>query len=135
MNAESKREGHTAAGLLERGAPGCDSPMVHPEAVEAARKALPAPAELAELADFFKTIGDPTRLAILHAMGRGELCVCDLGAALCLSESAISHQLALLRRSRMVTARREGRVVYYRLIDHHAGQIIDSGRVHLQERE
>jgi DNA-binding transcriptional ArsR family regulator len=107
----------------------------HPEAVEAARRSLPGPEELERLGDFFKTIGDPTRLAILHAIGRGELCVCDLGATLRLSESAISHQLALLRRSRLVTARREGRIVYYRLIDRHAWQIIDSARVHLQERE
>lgn len=117
-----------------KGTESCDVLIIHPEAVRAARKALPGAHELETLGDFFKLIGDTTRLAILHAIGQRELCVCDLGATLGLSESAISHQLSQLRRARLVTSRREGRVVYYRLADRHAWQIIDSARVHAAER-
>ncbi len=121
--------------IKEEPAPRHRGSEAHSEAVEAARGRLPGSTELERLGDFFKVIGDPTRLAILHSIGQGELCVSDLSAALALSESAVSHQLALLRRTRLVTSRRDGRTVYYRLADHHAWQIIDSGRVHLLERE
>lgn len=102
-------------------------------AVRRARAAIPAGTSLAALGEFFKLVGDATRLAILHALGPGELCVGDLGAALGMSESAISHQLALLRRARVLTSRRDGRSVYYALADHHVRQLVDAARVHLAE--
>jgi ArsR family transcriptional regulator, lead/cadmium/zinc/bismuth-responsive transcriptional repressor len=102
-------------------------------AVRRARAAIPAGSSLAALGEFFKLVGDATRLAILHALGPGELCVGDLGAALGMSESATSHQLALLRRARVVTSRRDGRSVYYGLADHHVRQLVDAARVHLAE--
>jgi ArsR family transcriptional regulator, lead/cadmium/zinc/bismuth-responsive transcriptional repressor len=104
-----------------------------PAVVGRARAALPGAGTLASLGDFFKLIGDPTRLGILHALAPGELCVGDLGAALGMSESATSHQLALLRRARVVTARRDGRSVIYALADHHVRQLVEAARVHLLE--
>ncbi|MCX7028961.1 MAG: metalloregulator ArsR/SmtB family transcription factor [Spirochaetes bacterium] len=103
------------------------------DAVRKARESVPAPEPLAALGDFFKLIGDPTRLGILHALAPGELCVRDLSEALGMSESATSHQLALLRRARMVKARRAGRSVYYGLCDRHVRQLVDAARVHLAE--
>ena len=103
-------------------------------AVRKARASVPDGGMLAALGEFFKLFGDPTRLGILHALTPGELCVQDLGAALGMSESAMSHQLALLRRARMVKARRAGRSVYYDLLDRHVRQLVDAARVHLAEK-
>lgn len=94
---------------------------------------LPGPATLAALGEFFKLIGDPSRLGILHALATAEMRVGELGAALGMSVSATSHQLALLRRARMVRARREGRAVRYALADRHVRDLIDAARVHLEE--
>lgn len=99
----------------------------------AARAAVPGAEQLEALGLFFKLIGDPTRLGILHALAPGELCVRDLSEALGMSESATSHQLAMLRRARMVKARRAGRSVYYALCDRHVRQLVDAARVHLAE--
>jgi DNA-binding transcriptional ArsR family regulator len=104
-----------------------------PRAVSRARAALPGAETLASLGEFFKLVGDPTRLGILHALVPGELCVQDLGEALGMSESATSHQLALLRRARMVKARRSGRSVFYGLVDQHVRQMVEAARVHLAE--
>ncbi|OHD72325.1 MAG: hypothetical protein A2177_05475 [Spirochaetes bacterium RBG_13_68_11] len=103
------------------------------DAVRKAREAVPGPEPLAALGEFFKLVGDPTRLGILHALTPGVLCVQDLSEALGMSESATSHQLALLRRARMVKARRAGRSVYYGLSDRHVRQLVDAARVHLAE--
>lgn len=104
-----------------------------PAGVHAARAAVPGAEQLEALGLFFKLIGDPTRLGILHGLAPGELCVRDLSEALGMSESATSHQLALLRRARMVRARRAGRSVYYGLCDRHVRQLVDAARVHLAE--
>jgi ArsR family transcriptional regulator len=103
------------------------------DAVRRARVALPGSEPLATLGDFFKLVGDTTRLAIIHALSPGELCVGDLGAALGMSESATSHQLAQLRRARVVKARRDGRSIFYALADDHVRQLVDAARVHLAE--
>lgn len=94
---------------------------------------VPGPATLAALGEFFKLIGDPTRLGILHALAAAPMRVGDLGAALGMSVSATSHHLALLRHGRMVRARREGRAVRYALADRHVRDLIDAARVHLEE--
>ena len=85
------------------------------------------------LGEFFKLVGDTTRLAIIHALAPGELCVGDLSAALGMSESAMSHQLAQLRRARVVKSRRAGQSVFYGLADDHVRQLVDAARVHLAE--
>lgn len=111
----------------------CDVNCVHPEAVAAARATLPDEACVERATTFLKLVGDPTRLKILSALTSSELCVCDLAAVIGLSESATSHQLRLLRTGRVVTSRKEGRVVYYRLLDHHVTTLIANALDHARE--
>lgn len=85
------------------------------------------------LAEVFKLLGDPTRVRILDALTHGERCVCDLAALVGLSESAISHQLRLLRASRLVRVRRAGRLAFYSLDDHHVVGLLHDTRKHIQE--
>ncbi|MDH4063686.1 MAG: metalloregulator ArsR/SmtB family transcription factor [Acidobacteriota bacterium] len=88
---------------------------------------------VAALADIFRALGDPTRVRILDALSHGELCVCDLAAVLALSQSAVSHQLRLLRSLRLVRARRDGRMVFYTLDDRHIVDLLRQGRRHVTE--
>jgi len=111
----------------------CEVRCVHPEAVQRARQALPDAQCVEHVSAFLKLVGDPTRLRILSALGVGELCVCDLSAIVGISESAVSHQLRLLRTGRVVTYRKEGRVAYYRLLDHHVTTLIDNTLEHARE--
>ena len=112
----------------------CDSDILHEGAVARAQTVLSEQSRLEDLSDFFKVLGDPTRLKILLALRSGELCVCDLSATVGLSVSAISHQLAGLRRARLVAGRRDGKVVYYRLDDEHVEAVLDLARIHVDER-
>jgi DNA-binding transcriptional ArsR family regulator len=111
----------------------CSETIIHPQAVKAAQGNLPASEELREMGTYFKILGDPTRLKILYALYKGELCVCDLGVTCAMTVSAVSHQLAVLRQAHLVTFRREGKVVFYRLEDDHVKRILRSLRVHLGE--
>ena len=86
------------------------------------------------LADTFSALGDPTRVRILDALSHGELCVCDLAAVLRLSQSAVSHQLRLLRGLRLVRPRRDGRVVFYSLDDQHIISIFKQTLQHVEEQ-
>ena len=88
---------------------------------------------LDETAEFFKVLGDPTRLKIVFALYGHELCVNEVSTAIDLSLSAVSHQLALLKRARLVAARREGKQVFYRLDDDHVSTILAMAQVHLEE--
>jgi DNA-binding transcriptional ArsR family regulator len=85
------------------------------------------------LADTFRVLGDPTRLCILDALASGELCVCDIASLVGISESAVSHQLRLLRGMRLVRPRRAGRLVYYSLDDHHIIELLNQGLTHVEE--
>ena len=85
------------------------------------------------LSDFFRVLGDPTRVRILDVLSQGERCVGDLAGQLALSESAVSHQLRLLRGSRIVRARREGRMMFYALDDRHVVALFRQGLRHVQE--
>jgi ArsR family transcriptional regulator len=107
--------------------------IFHPKAVNAGRARIPAPNELDGLEVFFKVLGDSTRLRILHALLAGELCVCDLSETLGMSVSAVSHQLAVLKTARLVSHRREGKIVYYSLSDEHVSSVLQSMRTHLSE--
>jgi DNA-binding transcriptional ArsR family regulator len=104
-----------------------------PEAVREARTMLPGPGELDGMEGFFKVLGDATRLRILHALLPGELCVGDLSETLRMSVSAVSHQLAVLKSARLVNHRRDGKIVFYALIDHHVSGVLRSIRRHLAE--
>ena len=93
----------------------CGSRIVHAEKVEAARAADLDSGRVENLTNIFKALADPGRLRIVHALSRQEMCVCDIAAFLDVSESAVSHQLRQLRNTGLVTNRREGTVLYYRL--------------------
>jgi DNA-binding transcriptional ArsR family regulator len=88
----------------------------------------------ASLAETFKLLGDPTRVRILDALSRAEVAVCDLADALALTQSAVSHQLRLLRSMRLVRARRDGRHIFYALDDDHILKLFKQGLEHVQER-
>ncbi len=88
---------------------------------------------LFDLSEFFKIFGDTTRIRILFVLFEEELCVCDLAAALQMTQSAISHQLNILKRSRLVKSRREGKSVFYSLADDHVRSIIAQGMEHIEE--
>jgi DNA-binding transcriptional ArsR family regulator len=111
----------------------CEVRSVHPKAVLRARAAQPSEASIQEAALFLKAMADPTRLRLLSALATTELCVCDLAAVLGLSESAVSHQLRVLRTSRLVTYRKAGRVAYYRLSDHHVTDLLGAVLEHANE--
>jgi len=111
----------------------CNERVVHPAAVRAGVANIPTESDLEGMAVFFKVLGDPTRLKILHALLASELCVCDLGEALSMSVSAVSHQLAVLKRASLVKHRRDGKVIYYTISDEHVGSLLGSTRIHLSE--
>ncbi|AEB11156.1 ArsR/SmtB family transcription factor [Marinithermus hydrothermalis] len=111
----------------------CQIRVVHEEAVEKAKAALPKGEVLLGASVLLKALSDPTRIKILSALRETELCVCDLAAALGMSESAVSHQLRLLRTTRLVAYRKEGRQVYYRLADQHVEAILDCALEHARE--
>ncbi len=85
------------------------------------------------MAETFRVLGDPTRIRILDALGTGEVCVNDLATAIGISESAVSHQLRLLRTMRLVRVRREGRMAYYAVDDQHILELLSQARTHVQE--
>jgi DNA-binding transcriptional ArsR family regulator len=120
--------------LRERTPVDCSSYIVHQDRVEAARASAVSPEILGELGELFKVFSDSTRLRILGALACGELCVCDIGAVLGMSQSAVRHQLAVLRASRLVSYRRDGKTVYYSLADDHIGSLLKVGLDHASER-
>ena len=111
----------------------CSARIIHRETLQAVQAAMPGDAELCELADFFKIFGDRTRISILWALSESEMCVCDLCALLDMKQSAVSHQLKLLKQSRIVRHRREGKVVYYSLNDEHIRRVLNLGLQHVRE--
>ena len=111
----------------------CQVRHIHTDNVVKARDVLPDAKEIQSLADMFKALGDPTRLKIVTALVTVELCVCDLSAVCGLSESAISHQLRILRNLRIVQYRREGKIVYYRLDDSHVEALVRQSLDHIFE--
>ena len=111
----------------------CKETVVNYEKVEAVKNELPSTREIADLSEIFKVLGDPTRLKIVLALAKEELCVCDLATLVNLSVSAISHQLRLLRNLRLVKYRKSGKMVYYMLDDDHIESIINQALIHIRE--
>jgi DNA-binding transcriptional ArsR family regulator len=109
--------------------------VVHPERVKYARGEASPDHELASLSLIYRVLGDPSRLKILMALRRDEMCVCDLAALTGISESAVSHQLRRLKDLSLVRSRREGQVVYYALDDKHVVLLLDIGVRHIRERK
>jgi len=111
----------------------CEVSHADPDRLAARRAALLSPATLTPLAETFKVLGDVTRVRLLDALSHGELCVCDLAALVGLSESAVSHQLRLLRGMRLVRPRRAGRQVFYAIDDQHIMSLFEQGLGHVTE--
>ncbi|MDU1214037.1 metalloregulator ArsR/SmtB family transcription factor [Finegoldia magna] len=111
----------------------CEVTLIHEDNVKKAINELPNDGLIADLSDMFKIFGDQTRVKILMALESGELCVCDIAAVMNMSQSAISHQLRVLKQSNIVKTRRQGKVVYYSISDDHVKEIFDIAIVHVQE--
>ncbi|MDQ2087804.1 metalloregulator ArsR/SmtB family transcription factor [Herbivorax sp. ANBcel31] len=112
----------------------CDCNVIHEDIVNKVKKTMPKEENLYDLADFFKVFGDSTRIKILCALIRCEMCVCDIAFLLNMTHSSISHQLRILKQSRLVKYRRAGKVVYYSIDDEHIKQIFDTGLLHVTEK-
>lgn len=111
----------------------CDFTEVHEELLRTVSQKMPSEESLCDLAELFKVFGDSTRIRILFVLFEAEVCVCDLAAALGMTQSAVSHQLRILKQSRLVKSRREGKSVFYALADNHVRTIIDQGLEHITE--
>ncbi|WAM34004.1 ArsR/SmtB family transcription factor [Caldicellulosiruptor morganii] len=112
----------------------CTCTVIHQDILEKVKKELPDEEKLFDLSEFFKVFSDSTRVKILSALLISEMCVCDLAALLSVTQSAISHQLRLLKAFRLVRSRKEGKVVYYSLNDEHVKSILELGLLHLAEK-
>lgn len=119
---------------MKASATSCSVRYVHEDKVRSAQKALHDKGTTNDLSETFKILGDPTRLSIVLALTREELCVCDIAALLNMSDSAISHQLRLLKSLRLVKHRREGKMAYYSLDDKHISALIRIAVRHVSER-
>ena len=122
--------------MNERFDPGvecCEVSAVHSDVVSEIQAKLPEENRMQDLAELFKVFGDTTRIRILFVLFEAEVCVCDLAAALNMTQSAISHQLRLLKSSGLVRARRQGKSVFYSLADSHVRTIMAQGWEHIIE--
>ncbi len=111
----------------------CSEPLIHEEVVRKVLSEQPEEEQLADLADLFKNFSDTTRIRILSLLISNEMCVCDMTAALKATQSAVSHQLRILKQSRLVKSRREGKIIYYSLADDHVRTIFAMGMEHITE--
>ncbi len=111
----------------------CETTEVHEELLKIVNETMPEETELYDLAELFKVFGDSTRIRILFVLFEAEVCVCDLAQALNMTQSAISHQLRILKQNKLIKSRREGKSVFYSLADEHVRTIIDQGREHIEE--
>ena len=119
--------------MTEREEMCCESTEVHEELLRIVNETLPDETELYDLAELFKVFGDSTRIRILFVLFEAEVCVCDLAKALNMTQSAISHQLRILKQNKLVKNRREGKSIFYSLADDHVRTIISMGREHILE--
>ena len=111
----------------------CEAFEIHEHLLHAIDAHMPDEETLCDVAELFKIFGDTTRIRILFVLFEEELCVCDLAEALGMTQSAVSHQLGILKRSKLVKSRREGKSVFYSLADEHVRTIISQGMEHISE--
>lgn len=111
----------------------CEAIQVHEDLINIVNKTMPEETELYDLAELFKVFGDSTRIRILFVLFEAEVCVCDLAQVLNMTQSAISHQLRILKQNKLVKSRREGKSIFYSLADEHVRTIIAQGREHIEE--
>ena len=111
----------------------CDCNEIHEDLLKIVNDTMPEETELYDLAELFKVFGDSTRIRILFVLFEAEVCVCDPAKVLNMTQSAISHQLRILKANKLVNSRREGKSVFYSLADGHVRTIIAQGREHIEE--
>jgi ArsR family transcriptional regulator, lead/cadmium/zinc/bismuth-responsive transcriptional repressor len=126
---------HKAKVSQSTDAPGCDAYLVHLENVRQVQPEIVSVEKAQQMAEFFGTLADPSRLRLLSALAQQELCVCDLAAVVKMGESAVSHQLRVLRSQRLVKYRREGRNIFYSLADSHVMNLHAEVAAHLDEHD
>ena len=112
----------------------CDCHEVHKDLVHQVMNRMPDEDELYDLAELFKVFGDSTRVRILTVLFGEEMCVCDIAEALQMNQSAVSHQLKILKNAKLIKNRREGKQVYYALADDHVSTILAMGLEHIEEQ-
>lgn len=111
----------------------CEINIIHQDKVDEVKKIMPEDGLIYDLAELFKVFADSTRMKIIYALMKGELCVCDIAWVVGTTQSAISHQLRILKQAKLVKYRKEGKVVYYSLDDEHISEIVKKGREHIEE--
>lgn len=111
----------------------CEVNIIHQDKVDEVNKIMPEDGLIYDLAELFKVFADSTRMKIIYALMEDELCVCDIAAIVGTTQSAISHQLRILKQSKLVKYRKEGKIVYYSLDDEHISEIVKKGREHIEE--
>lgn len=111
----------------------CDCDVIHDDVVNKVKGKMPEEEKLYDLAELFKVFGDSTRIRILWALDEAEMCVCDIAYLLNMTQSAISHQLRVLKQANLVKSRKDGKIVFYSLEDEHVKRIFDQGLIHIAE--
>ena len=111
-----------------------ETKAIHKDVVKRVKKTMPKEEIIYDLADFFKILGETTRMRILSALFQEEMCVYDIANLLKMTQSAISHQLRVLKQGRFVKHRKEGKIVYYSLEDEHIKHIVEQGMIHILEK-
>lgn len=109
----------------------CEQLCEHPQAICLAKSEMITDEHAYRMADLFKILGDATRVKILHVLSQRELCVCDIAAVIAMGQSAVSHQLRLLRNARLVKFRKEGKMAWYSLNDDHVATLLSQGIDHI----
>lgn len=112
----------------------CEIQCIHEADVKEVKDNMVDEKLISDMADFFKVFGDATRVKIMYSLFEKEMCVCDIAAVLEMNQSAISHQLRILKANRLVKFRREGKIIYYSLDDDHVKEIFDKGLVHVKHK-
>lgn len=119
--------------MRQNGIECCDGVFVHDELLQKVNAQMPKEEALYDLAELFKVFGDSTRIRILFVLFEAEVCVCDLAETLQMTQSAVSHQLKILKQARLVKNRRAGKSIFYALADDHVRTIIGQGLEHIKE--
>jgi len=127
------REKRGGVVVAEDGIEVCGYLYVHEEKVDEVRRRMPGEETLSRLAELFKVFGDGTRIRILYVLFESEVCVCDIARLLGMTQSAVSHQLRILKQARLIRSRREGKTVFYALADDHVATLLRQGTEHINE--
>ncbi|MBL4936021.1 winged helix-turn-helix transcriptional regulator [Clostridium sp. YIM B02515] len=112
----------------------CKCEEIHNDCVNCVKESMLKDEVFTDVSELFKVFGDYTRIKIIYALLKKELCVCDIAEVLNMSQSSISHQLRVLKAARLVKFRKEGKVVYYSLDDEHVGSIFNAGLSHVEHK-